>query len=294
MKLHTLSLDDAHDTHVFHEVFSQSVTDHNHTFFDCQVQRSVTIASIAVLDRTLDQTRYILLMIDTKSRAFKYVDLPSDHISEMKMKLYGHTIFIGAVKHSKRLVVLQFDVLSIMATTTGEPPSPIAEYELAGAFEWSPVFDYRFSSEPTVHRSMSCPVAVQKTASAASPSGRHHISVYHIPLKPDPRIETISPSTLLPMTRHSSSTEFCLGETGFRAVWLERWWDDDEYHFAKATFGPLGGSTMDSSRASVDPLWPAHAAIPFLPSSCVAIYFEESTGRTCLSLETEDVYVVEF
>jgi hypothetical protein len=79
----------------------------------------------------------------------------------------------------------------------------------------------------------------------------------------------------------------CIGKTGFRAIWLDRAWETDEYKLWKATFPP-------GEAALVSPLLPPHHPLPFEPHMIASLSFEEATGRTCVGLRTGAVYILEF
>ena len=79
----------------------------------------------------------------------------------------------------------------------------------------------------------------------------------------------------------------CMGMTGYRAVWLEHRWENEEYKLWNATFRPGGA-------AIVDLLVPPHHPLPFEAQMIASLSFEEATGRVCVGLRTGAVYILEF
>ncbi|KAF5341737.1 hypothetical protein D9611_001869 [Ephemerocybe angulata] len=283
LRLYDLALDDAEESCQFEEVFCQSLSEPGNAFFDVHVVGRTAISGIAALNGSIC---YKLLLVDVDSRKFDYFDMPSEGVQSVRFKLYRDFIFMGAIEGARTLTFLQYDV---RAMGPCQAPIPIRKHEVCDLSRDSPLtYEYHISTEPTVHGTKYFPVAVQHTPDSAN---RRAITIYKIPLLPKRATETVQLGPTLWMTRDSTTDVFCLGETGFRAVWLERWWDADEFHFAKAALGPEGPS---NDKRVVQPLWPAHLGLPFEPHACHAIYFEEATGRICFSLHTEEVYLMEF
>ncbi|KAF7330560.1 F-box domain-containing protein [Mycena venus] len=83
-----------------------------------------------------------------------------------------------------------------------------------------------------------------------------------------------------------------LGETGQRAVWLERRWSSDEYTLMKAAFSP--NRTDGNDPVVVQPLFARHLALPFELHTCRSLAFEEATGRVSLALHTGELYILQF
>ncbi|KAF7327747.1 F-box domain-containing protein [Mycena kentingensis (nom. inval.)] len=87
-------------------------------------------------------------------------------------------------------------------------------------------------------------------------------------------------------THTSASAEIvCLGETGTRAVWLERRWANDQYTLMKAVFG--------AEEWSVQPLLGRHLALPFELEKCQCLAFDEATGQVSIAFHRE-IYVLGF
>lgn len=97
------------------------------------------------------------------------------------------------------------------------------------------------------------------------------------------------------LTTHRFSTPasvgidiICIGDTGIRAVWLQRHWDTDKYTLMKGTFSP-----DPEEPPIVANLLPPHLALPFETYTCQSLAFDESTSRVCLGLHTGDLYILE-
>ncbi|KAH9949909.1 hypothetical protein B0H21DRAFT_725209 [Amylocystis lapponica] len=77
-----------------------------------------------------------------------------------------------------------------------------------------------------------------------------------------------------------------VGATGRRAVWLEHNWETRQKRVMK--YQPLDG------RATTGVLLPPEPELPFTPSTCHSLAFDEVSGRLCLGLFNGDLYVVDF
>ena len=81
---------------------------------------------------------------------------------------------------------------------------------------------------------------------------------------------------------NTSVDVLCLGQTGRRAVWLERSWDTDEFRLMK--MGPGG----------IAELLAPNRTPPIAPHARHALAFDEAAGRVCLGLHTGELYVLDF
>lgn len=80
----------------------------------------------------------------------------------------------------------------------------------------------------------------------------------------------------------------CVGQTGRRAVWMERRWDTDNFRLMKATFHPSA-----EEPPVVKNLLPPNVALPFETHTCQSMAFDETTGRLYLGLHTGELYILE-
>ncbi|KAF5367373.1 hypothetical protein D9758_003732 [Tetrapyrgos nigripes] len=78
-----------------------------------------------------------------------------------------------------------------------------------------------------------------------------------------------------------------IGQTGRRAVWLQRHLETDQFVFMRATF-PLNQEPLVGS------LLPSHMVFPFEAHTCQSISLDEATGRVCLAFHTGELYLLQF
>ncbi|CAK5268536.1 unnamed protein product [Mycena citricolor] len=91
-------------------------------------------------------------------------------------------------------------------------------------------------------------------------------------------------------THTATSAEMvCLGETGTRAVWLEKQWGTDEFTLMKAII-PLD----NTQRVVVEPLLAKHKALPFELRRVQCLALEEATGRVCLTTHFGELFMLQF
>lgn len=79
-----------------------------------------------------------------------------------------------------------------------------------------------------------------------------------------------------------------LGTTGRRAVWLEQSLKSDYVQILRFDYDPVGGTP------SVSVLLPPEPQLPFKPSSCRALAFDEATGRLCVGLYNGTIYILDY
>jgi len=81
-----------------------------------------------------------------------------------------------------------------------------------------------------------------------------------------------------------------VGETGRRAVWLQRRWDTDEFELMKASF-----STESATLPQVGALVPASLALPLGSlHTCRSLAFDEAMGSVLICLHTGELYILQF
>lgn len=80
-----------------------------------------------------------------------------------------------------------------------------------------------------------------------------------------------------------------LGTTGRRAVWLEQSLGSDNVQLMRLDYSP---TEMGVPRVNV--LLPPDPGLPFKPSYCRALAFDEATGRLCLGLFSGELYILDY
>ncbi|KAJ7284971.1 hypothetical protein C8J57DRAFT_1497839 [Mycena rebaudengoi] len=242
---------------------------------------------------------YRILFINCLTGAQCLVDPQvSEHVAHLHLKLYSHCIVVAGVRNRTTLVVRIHDLPACMRDTPEADlklvpilsphsveflPRHIAEYETPTI----PELEYSFSADST-----SRSISNVSSISFHSFTTNREDYVFHFPLnhsRQEPPGNT--PSFVCQFrTPSSSSAELvCLGETGRRAVWLERTWTTDEYTLMKASFSPMEGEPV-----VVAPLLPKHLALPFELHRCQTLAFDEPTGRVCLAMHTGELHMLEF
>jgi len=223
-------------------------------------------------------------------------------VTHFHFKLYSRRLVLTGVRGQSTLVVRIHDLPAAMsrsATTNSSLLSvclieslaaPVAEYETPMISD----LDYTLCAD-SMHN-----VSHISSISFHSLIRRADDYIFHFPLD-QPRSVCAKwleggagirkPSFMHRFSTHpSASAEIvCLGETGSRAVWLERRWTGDEYTLMKGTFSPNRGNPV-----IVEPLLARHLALPFELRMCQALAFKESTGRVCVAVHSGDLYILEF
>lgn len=274
LRIFTLSL--TGDVTEFRELLRRPLADADQVFFEVHLSGRIAAAGVAAFRGSI---QYSLLLVNLDTHASHLIDMPCENMRSVRFKLYDDVIVMTAVTNSLRAKLL-VSCFELQALLSGAPLEPMVVHEVGGP--WPATFDYYLTTEPTIHGSTrSFPLAVQHSTSA----GTSTVIVYRVPLSVGPPVKQ---DYTFNMIRDSSIEILCLGETGKRVVWLERGWDEIEFRFRKAVPPRFGGAR------DVEPLWPARVGLPFEPHMCHAMYFEEATGRICFSLNTEDVYIMEF
>ena len=94
-----------------------------------------------------------------------------------------------------------------------------------------------------------------------------------------------------------------LGSTGRRAVWLEQSLKSDYVQLLRLDFDPSAATTalVDSNSnggrlttPNVNVLLPPEPQLPFKPSSCRSLAFDEATGRLCVGLYNGAIFVLDY
>lgn len=80
-----------------------------------------------------------------------------------------------------------------------------------------------------------------------------------------------------------------LGTTGRRAVWLEQSLKSDYVRMVRLDYDPLA-----KCAPSVEVLLPPDPQLPFKPSACRALAFDEATGRLCLGTYNGSIYILDY
>ncbi|KAL5504135.1 hypothetical protein ACEPAH_8208 [Sanghuangporus vaninii] len=81
----------------------------------------------------------------------------------------------------------------------------------------------------------------------------------------------------------------CLGTTGRRGVWLEQSLKSDYVQILRLDYDPV-----TNQPPSLNVLLPPEPQLPFKPSSCRALAFDEATARLCIGLYNGLIYVLDY
>lgn len=81
----------------------------------------------------------------------------------------------------------------------------------------------------------------------------------------------------------------CLGTTGRRGVWLEQSLKSDYVQILRLDYDPA-----TNRPPSLNILLPPEPQLPFKPSSCRALAFDEATGRLCIGLYNGMIYILDY
>ncbi|KAJ7170664.1 hypothetical protein C8R43DRAFT_980378 [Mycena crocata] len=227
------------------------------------------------VNSVLSPTAYRILFVNALTGVQSLVDpgLP-EQFTQLHFKLYANQLVLVGVRNQTTLVVRTHD-LPVKATSL---TPPTAEYETQTICD----LDCHLSADSTHNLSHISSISFHSLVRRADDY------IFHFPLGGGTGTK---PSCVYRFSTHTSASAeiVCLGETGCRAVWLERRWTSDEYTLMKATFSPHGRKPV-----VVEPLLARHLALPFELHMCQSLAFEESTGRVCLAVHTGELYILEF
>ncbi|KAJ6505981.1 hypothetical protein DFH09DRAFT_1200777 [Mycena vulgaris] len=231
---------------------------------------------------------YRILFINTLTSGQFLVDpnLP-DQFAQLHFKLYPRQLVLAGVRNQSTLVVRTHDLPEVILLNRAPKlpvlvtlAAPNAEYETPIAD-----LDYELSADSTHNISHISSIAFHSLLRRAEDY------IFHFPLDRVRQSGSRKPSFIYPFNTHASSSAVivCLGESGRRAVWLERRWTSDEYTLMKGIFSPKGDKPV-----VIEPLLARNLALPFELHMCQCLAFDESTGRVCLALHTGELCMLEF
>ncbi|TFK28110.1 hypothetical protein FA15DRAFT_584896 [Coprinopsis marcescibilis] len=300
LKVFTVSLHDVRDgfdnnSSVAKEIFCEMRTDDGEIFFDVQISGSTIVAGLATLAQdtsSMIPVAYQILLIDLNTHRRTVVGIPSQGLERIRLKLYRDVLFVIGVQNTALLVSTHQWPPDAEVVANGEQLPWMSKYRLVVP---GPDFEYHLSDENTALCDPTLTLlALTDHASSFSAYPQQKISVFNIAFKSNTVSDEerpLNPSYVFTPARGAYRAFICLGKTGYRLVWQENWVGEDtemdEYQFMKASFS-------ESSGVYAEPLWPKHAVLPFQPSASRSACFEEATGKLCLALWTEEVYVVQF
>ncbi|KAJ6513271.1 hypothetical protein C8R45DRAFT_963063 [Mycena sanguinolenta] len=254
------------------------------------------------VNQALFPSAYRILIINAATGVQCSIDPrfdPTEELTQLHFQVYTQKLVLTAIRNQSTVLVRVHDLPAAVFTIAGNSigtESPILVDSLAtptAEYESSPISDVDCHLSATSMRSishMSC-IAFRPTFHL----GDDYILHFPLDRPPYPVGEDgpSKPSFACPFRTDSEngvSTELvCLGETGHRAIWLERRWSSDEYTLVKAAFSPVGDKP-----AIVQPLFPRHFALPFELHTCQCLAFEEATGTVCLAVHTGELYILQF
>ncbi|KAJ7158779.1 hypothetical protein C8R46DRAFT_1110267 [Mycena filopes] len=263
-------------------------------FYEVHVCGSVIAAGIPqFIDSVLSPGAYRILFINYLTGVQCIIDprLP-ESFTQLHFKVYPNQVVLAGVRNQSTLVVRTHDIPpSVLHDKVATNPvvsecslgPPSAEYESPTISD----LDYTLSADSSHNLPHISSVSFHSLVRMADGY------VVHFPLHRRASEDGApgKPSFAYPLATHpnTSAEIVCLGETGSRAVWLERRWSTDEYTLMKAAFTPGEGEP-----AVVEPLLARHMALPFQLHMCQALAFEEATGRVALAVHTGEIYILQF
>ncbi|KAJ7637740.1 hypothetical protein DFH06DRAFT_1478714 [Mycena polygramma] len=265
-------------------------------FHELHVCGSIIAVGILQFRNYLSPVGYRILFINSATGVQCLVDpqVPTQ-FTQMHFKVSPRQLVIVGIHNESTLVVRTHDLppaifKQIPPNSTPSQPTLSAESlpDSTAQFE-SPLaisdVDFWYLSADSTHTSRISSISFHSLVRMAKDY------IFHFPL--DGRMDEgiiAKPSVSTFTTDSSASAEIvCLGETGSRAVWLQRRWTSDEYTLMKATFSPNGREP-----AVVQPLLARHLALPFELHRCQSLAFEEATGRVCLAVHTGELWLLQF
>ncbi|KAJ7475825.1 hypothetical protein FB451DRAFT_1244898 [Mycena latifolia] len=260
-------------------------------FYEVRVVGHIIAAGIPqFVNHILCPTAYRVLFINTLTGGQCLVDpaLP-DQFAQPHFKLYAQHLVFAGVRNQSTLVVRTHDLPDAIFNNSSPKLSsprlvsltaPKAEYETP-----TTDLDYELSADSTHNISHISAVSFHSFLRGGEDR------IWNFPLGRIDLGGAGKPSFVCPFNTHASASAeiVCLGETGRRAVWLERRWTSDEYTLMKATFSPKAKQPV-----VVEPLLARNLALPFELHMCQCLAFDECTGRVCLALHTGELCMMEF
>jgi len=252
------------------------------------------------VDHVLIPAAYRILIINSVTGVQCLIDPKfSEQFTQLHFQVYTQQLVLAAVRNQSTVVVRIHDLpaaifnITAAKSTWSESPilvesliTPNAEYESSAISD----VDYHLSANSMRNISHISAISFHSIFSM----GNDYL--VHFPLNRSSHRPgeggARKPSFACPFrTELGASAEIvCLGETGQRAVWLERRWSNDEYTLMKAAFSP----TPNEPAVVVQPLFARHLALPFELHTCRALAFEEATGQVCLAMHTGELYILQF
>ncbi|KAJ7035024.1 hypothetical protein C8F04DRAFT_1099826 [Mycena alexandri] len=255
-------------------------------FYEVHVRGSLIAAGIPqFIDGVLSPGAYRILFINYMTSVQCLVDpqLPQE-FTQLHFQISLTQLVLAGVCNQSSLVVRTHDLpASVVATSPLVSESveslttPNAEYESPPISD----LDYILSADSTHDLPHISSISFHSLVRMADGY------IVHFPLHSKDK----TPCFAHPLNTHpaSSAEIVCLGQTGSRAVWLERRWGSDEYMLMKAAFSPEGENPV-----VVEPLLARHMALPFQLHMCQALAFDEATGRVALAVHTGELHLLQF
>jgi hypothetical protein len=229
---------------------------------------------------------YQLLIVNHATGANSYSDIPFHQDDFVQLKLYRDILYV--IRATYKAISITTHGLPNLEDTGSASDKGIRTLSSYRVDDLSPGFEWQLSQEPTDRSNPPLPLFIFHDS---GPTMRGVISHYSVPVKADSsEVQPLSPNYQIPMATGAAPVSLCPGESGHRLVWLERRFDtpdlNTEFVVMKAGFDKAKGAT-------VAPVWPNYVALPFQLQSIQTMYFEECTGKICIALHTEEIYVVE-
>ncbi|KAK7033115.1 F-box domain-containing protein [Favolaschia claudopus] len=272
-----------------------------HKFYEVRVCGHI-IATGGFIDNLLTPSAYRILFInsDTGVRCLLDPNLDPAELTQLHFRLHRRQLILTAIRDQTTFVVRIYDIppaIFSKPTGNGTPPSesttpletlttPSVEYA-----SWAgPNPEYHLSARPMHDMSHISSISFQTFRATAN-------YLFHFPVNQHPQRSPSTPSFSCSFrTETAASAEIvCLGDTGQRAVWLERRWSTDEYTLMKAAFSPVDlDSGSKTEPVIVQQLFARHLALPFAFHTCCCLAFEEASCTVALAVHTGEVYIVQF
>ncbi|KAJ7593087.1 hypothetical protein C8J56DRAFT_490403 [Mycena floridula] len=254
------------------------------TLSEVHVSGPIVAAALAHFNNMIDPPTYHLILVNTRTGAQILVDphIP-EKISQMHFRI-GHNLVIAFLRLNS-LVVRTYEISNSFTKQISSLDSDIKVIEPISEFSTPNVparfQDYTLSGDllgPNLEHIVSLSFHPQ---GLSSHPGLAHVFAF-------PLSENVSQwMSNFPIPSNIAIELVCVGDSGRRAVWLERNWETDRFTLMKATFSAINQSCAES-------LLHPHLVLPFEPSACQSLAFHESSGRVGCGFYNGEFYILNF
>ncbi|KAF9468101.1 hypothetical protein BDZ94DRAFT_1247185 [Collybia nuda] len=282
------------------------------TFFDVHAYGCIVAAAVARFSGPTSPPAYEVVIVDTSThRQWVFDPGFSLGVERVRLKLSLNRIVLVGVEASKTLLIREFGLSSFFLlkktykldngtavnSYIDRLPDGVDNTNLIllnyDAIQFPTEFDVHLSLESANGTSGFIPIVV--FPSLVVPTGGLAYMI-KFPLSPTTHnmegMEELQGTIQIPMQQFSTSAKtsadiLCVGRTGYRAVWIQRRWDNDEFEFMKTTF------SSSDELVDVIPLLPKHTPLPFKSHACQSLAFDEASGRLYISVHTGELFILD-